>query len=526
MMVYLKNMDGFKMDFFRGMSYDDIRPIFEKYFNSNVDFLEKSKEQLEEEASSALKRKSKSSEQQAAKKQKLDKEVEELKKHLQIVPNDEDDVYTEAAPLALKVPVVDYQIHTENNKPHYKIIRADETHQLFLRFISLLRNFDREDLEMLWQIVQERFASSKPNNFSDNFLLTTLKMILLIERRYPLTRFTLDQMLNNVRLEVEEESEVSSEMLRFVRRQQQEGYRTENRYALSFNANCKPIRVNPWSIKGSLQQSLRSQRTHNSECDLASCDDFSLINALERKYVTFSNPPLESNEDFTSSGDESLSDKDIPENNVKIYSNLLFEFDDEYISSDVNPLFDEVLEDIESKSSYDSNLDEPDLLITPLSDTNQDECFDPGDDVDEIKLLLYHDPSTPKMSVASILKGFINEPPLEENDDLFDLEFKENEWKKILYDAPIDDLMTEDKIFDPEIPEKSFSPTYMKLPFEDRHYLFFTYVIRNFLPYLSYSVDSPFLLSSGSEDTIFDPGIFAFHLSSLEPVASHRSRIS
>nr|GEY32895.1 uncharacterized mitochondrial protein AtMg00810-like [Tanacetum cinerariifolium] len=130
-----------------GMSYDNIRPIFEKYFNSNVAFLEKSKEKLEEEASSALKRKSESSELQAAKKQKLDEEV----------------------------PVVDYQIHTENNKPYYKIIRADGSHQLFLSFLNLLRNFDREDLEMLWQIVQERFASLKPKNFSDDFLLTTLK---------------------------------------------------------------------------------------------------------------------------------------------------------------------------------------------------------------------------------------------------------------------------------------------------------------------------------------------------------------
>nr|GEY83013.1 retrovirus-related Pol polyprotein from transposon TNT 1-94 [Tanacetum cinerariifolium] len=101
------------------------------------------------------------------------KKVEELKKHLQIVPND-NDVYTEATPLAFKVPVVDYEIHSENNKPYYKIIRADGSHQLFLIFLSLLRNFDREDLEMLWQIVQERFASSKPKNFFDDFLLTTL----------------------------------------------------------------------------------------------------------------------------------------------------------------------------------------------------------------------------------------------------------------------------------------------------------------------------------------------------------------
>nr|GEX30881.1 hypothetical protein [Tanacetum cinerariifolium] len=41
-------------------------------------------------------------------------------------------------------------------------------------------------------------------------------MILLVKRRYPLTRFTLDQMHNNVRLEVEEESEVSLELLRRI----------------------------------------------------------------------------------------------------------------------------------------------------------------------------------------------------------------------------------------------------------------------------------------------------------------------
>ncbi|GKF89555.1 hypothetical protein Tco_0263518, partial [Tanacetum coccineum] len=156
-----------------------------------------------------------------------------------------------------------------------------------------------------------------------------------------------------------------------------------------------------------------------------------------------------SNDDFTSSDDESLSDEDILEDNVKIYSNPLFELDDEYISSDVNPLFDEVLENIESKDSYVSNLDEPVLLVTHLSEFNEDECFDPGGDIDEIEFLLHHDPSTPKISVVSILEGFTDEPPLEENDDLFDLKSKTNEWKKILYDATIDDLMTKDKIFDP-----------------------------------------------------------------------------
>nr|GEU97262.1 hypothetical protein [Tanacetum cinerariifolium] len=85
----------------------------------------KTKEQMKEEERRALKRISKSQKDKAAKKQKLDEEVEELKRHLQIVPNDEDDVYTEGTPLAHKVPVVDYEIYTENNKPYYKIIRAN-----------------------------------------------------------------------------------------------------------------------------------------------------------------------------------------------------------------------------------------------------------------------------------------------------------------------------------------------------------------------------------------------------------------
>ncbi|GKD56340.1 hypothetical protein Tco_1289727 [Tanacetum coccineum] len=257
----------------------------------------------------------------------------------------------------------------------------------------------------------------------------------------------------------------------------------------------------------------------DNDCDLPSCNDFSPINILEEKSVTFFNPLFDSNDDFTSSDDESLFDEDVPEDNVKIYSNPLFEFDDEYISSDVNTLFNEVLEKIKSKDSYVSNFDEPALLVTPLFDANADECFDPGGDVDEIKFLLHHDPSTLKMSVVSILEGSTNEPPLEENDDLFDLESKETEWKKILYDASIDDLMIEDKVFDPGIHMKTFSPTYVRLPFEDRHYLSFIYVIRIFLLYFTYPVDSFLPLSSGSEDIIFDTDISAFHFSSLEPVA-------
>nr|GEW61884.1 reverse transcriptase domain-containing protein [Tanacetum cinerariifolium] len=195
-------------------------------------------------------------------------DVEVLKQHLEIVPDEDNDVYTEATPLARNVPVVDYHIIQLNNKPHFKIVRAYGTHQLYVSFITLLKNFDREDLELLWSIVKERFSTSKPNNFSDDFLLTTLRemfgrpdrqdqvwmsqrsvhgqakvkswkllescgvhivaltttqLIMLIERRYPLSMFTLDQMLNAVWLRVEQQSEMSLELIRFTRQQLQEG---------------------------------------------------------------------------------------------------------------------------------------------------------------------------------------------------------------------------------------------------------------------------------------------------------------
>nr|GEV19550.1 hypothetical protein [Tanacetum cinerariifolium] len=103
--------------------------------------------------------------QKAAKRRKLNEEVEDLKQHLEIVPNEDDDVYTEATPLARKTRWTSSSLE--------------------------------ESKDCSW--------SSKD------------------ERRYPLSRFTLDQMLNAVRLRVEEQSEMSLELLRFRRQHHEEG---------------------------------------------------------------------------------------------------------------------------------------------------------------------------------------------------------------------------------------------------------------------------------------------------------------
>nr|GEX49472.1 hypothetical protein [Tanacetum cinerariifolium] len=149
MMMYLKNVDGFKLDYFKGISYNDVRPIFEAKFNSNIEFLLKTKEQMEEEENKAPQSINETPAQKAANMRKLNEEVKDLKRHMKIVPDKDDDVYTKATPLVRKVLVVDYKIIELNNKPYYKIIRADGTPQLIISFLTLLKNYDREDLEAL-----------------------------------------------------------------------------------------------------------------------------------------------------------------------------------------------------------------------------------------------------------------------------------------------------------------------------------------------------------------------------------------
>nr|GFA81900.1 hypothetical protein [Tanacetum cinerariifolium] len=184
-------------------------------------------QRYQEEENRALESINETLAQKAVKRRKLNeeaKDVEDIKQHLEIVPDEDDDVYTEATPLARKVVVMDYHIIQLNNKPRYKIIRGDGTHQLVM--------FGRPDgQDQVWK--SQRSVHGQANVKSWKLLescgvhiisFTTTQLILLVERRYPLLRFTLDQMLNVVRLQVVEQSKMSLELIRFTRQQLQEGH--------------------------------------------------------------------------------------------------------------------------------------------------------------------------------------------------------------------------------------------------------------------------------------------------------------
>ncbi|GKC67904.1 hypothetical protein Tco_1100502 [Tanacetum coccineum] len=242
-----------------------------------------------------------------------------------------------------------------------------------------------------------------------------------------------------------------------------------------------------------------------SECDMPVCDDFTI----------FSNPLYDSNDDFSSSDDESLSDEDVPMENFKIYSNPLFD-DEEIISPKIDPhhfnaesnlieslLNRDILIDFSPKFYYLLEELSGELAhINPIPPGIEKADFDLEEEIRLVENLLY-DNSSPRPpeelnSTESFLPSHIPVEDNSEGDNLF--------LGRLLHDDPTPL---------PDIP----SPTHVTFPFEDHHDLDFTCVVRVFLPFFTYPVTSSFLLSSGSEDTIFDPGISTFHFSSLKPVA-------
>nr|GEU46103.1 hypothetical protein [Tanacetum cinerariifolium] len=127
MMVYVKNMAGFKMDFCRGMTYTEIRPIFKKHYNSIQAFLEKGEKEIEEEGKPK---------------------------------NFSDDFLLNTFKTMFQKPNVETSIWIEQ-KGRYGLAKVKS-----------------------WKLLESSGVHI--------ITFTTTQMIMLVERKYPLTRFTLE----------------------------------------------------------------------------------------------------------------------------------------------------------------------------------------------------------------------------------------------------------------------------------------------------------------------------------------------
>nr|GEY46967.1 hypothetical protein [Tanacetum cinerariifolium] len=148
---------------------------------------------------------------------------------MEIVPDDGDEVLIEATSLSSKSPtIIDNKIHQEGKRNYSMIIRADGNSQVYQNFEKMSKNFNREDLEVLWAIVKDRFKKEKPVDDMDNLLFRTLKTLfehhstiyyLLVKKVYPLTKNILYQLWSDVRLHVDHDAEMAYDLLRFIKKQ-------------------------------------------------------------------------------------------------------------------------------------------------------------------------------------------------------------------------------------------------------------------------------------------------------------------
>ncbi|GKA78419.1 hypothetical protein Tco_0784956 [Tanacetum coccineum] len=127
MMIYLKNMAGYKMGYFKGMNYDEVRPMFEKEYNKIQTLfkkdteVEKTKRVAEETLLQESFKKLRTSEasrsepiQEQPTEERKELSKKELKNMLEIVPVEE----IKAEALEVKYPIIDWEIHTEGSRKY------------------------------------------------------------------------------------------------------------------------------------------------------------------------------------------------------------------------------------------------------------------------------------------------------------------------------------------------------------------------------------------------------------------------
>nr|GEX36193.1 hypothetical protein [Tanacetum cinerariifolium] len=170
-LIILKSHDGWKSKHFKGMTLEEIKEKFDPVWKQIQDFIPiGSKEESER-----FKRKGLRLEQDSAKKVKISDEVSEenLKDMMQLVPVEE--VYVEA--LQVKHPIIDWEVHTEGERSYWKIIRLGGSTTNYQFFVDILKHFDREDLNQLWELVKETLNIRQAVNDMEKELWVELKRL-------------------------------------------------------------------------------------------------------------------------------------------------------------------------------------------------------------------------------------------------------------------------------------------------------------------------------------------------------------
>ncbi|GJT23762.1 hypothetical protein Tco_0893699 [Tanacetum coccineum] len=307
LMTYLKHVGNFKHAELKIKKFEEVQALYEKIKRSDEDFIsigsaederlikmmnekgvdlsksevikEESKEEVQKESKeeeSTRKRKLGTRKKMKSRKRRYiqntseddsDKENDELRLHLTIAPDEEKEVDYEI--LDRKYPIKEWKTEYLRTKPqtdqaeHFEeinqnvVIRSNGQKRYFSTLMRVLSIFDREDLNVVYQLVMDRFQDEIPEGFDRvlwgdlmvmfnpddknefwnaqqdwnivswklhgssgvHTLVTETGLIIhmLVEKKYPLRKQVLMQMLK-LKLESEEDSTMALELIRFIKK--------------------------------------------------------------------------------------------------------------------------------------------------------------------------------------------------------------------------------------------------------------------------------------------------------------------
>ncbi|GJR37078.1 putative ribonuclease H-like domain-containing protein [Tanacetum coccineum] len=267
MMTYLKHVGNFKHAELKIKKFEEVQALYEKIKRSDEDFIsigsaederlikrmnekgvdssksevikEESKEQVQmesKEEESTRKRKLGTRKKMKSRKRRYiqntseddsDKENDELRLHLTIAPDEEKEVDYEI--LDRKYPIKEWKTECLGTKPqtdqaeHFEeinqnvVIRSNGQKEYFSSLLKGLSIFDREDLNAVYQLVMDRFQDEIPEGVHTLVTEKGLVIHMLVEKKYPLRKEVLMQMLK-LKLESEEDSTMALELIRFIKK--------------------------------------------------------------------------------------------------------------------------------------------------------------------------------------------------------------------------------------------------------------------------------------------------------------------
>ncbi|GKA60528.1 hypothetical protein Tco_0759935 [Tanacetum coccineum] len=174
----------------------------------------------QKQAESSKKRPRAEHDEESVKKQKL------VRACLDIVLGD--DIVINVEYLATKYPIVDWKTHIlTENMMYYQIIRADGSSNNYKIFSEMLDDSDRQDVVDLYSEEDEIWKGQQDYKLISWRLFDScevhvvlmdigIAIHMMVEKKYPLTQEMLSRMLNR-RLEVDHESTMAFELIRFIK---------------------------------------------------------------------------------------------------------------------------------------------------------------------------------------------------------------------------------------------------------------------------------------------------------------------